>query len=89
MYLSLLGKQGLKHVAHLCLDKAAYARERLGRIPGVAVMGSSPTFNELTLHLPISRVETDPEALVAAPRSTPVCRPDEVKAAKDMDFCYT
>jgi glycine dehydrogenase subunit 2 len=28
----------------------------------------------------------DPAAVQAAPRSTPVCRPDEVKAVRDMDF---
>ncbi|MDA1045036.1 MAG: aminomethyl-transferring glycine dehydrogenase subunit GcvPB, partial [Verrucomicrobia bacterium] len=32
--------------------------------------------------------ETHPEALHAAPRTTSVCRPDEVKAAKDMDFAH-
>jgi glycine dehydrogenase subunit 2 len=34
------------------------------------------------------RAETDPGAFDAAPRSTPVCRPDEVKAARAMDFSY-
>jgi glycine dehydrogenase subunit 2 len=34
------------------------------------------------------KAETDPESLKQAPRSTPVSRPDEVKAARDMDFCW-
>jgi glycine dehydrogenase subunit 1 len=51
-YLSLLGKTGLRDVASLCLNKALYAKERLGKIPGVKVMESSPTFNEFTLRLP-------------------------------------
>jgi glycine dehydrogenase subunit 2 len=34
------------------------------------------------------KAETSPDALLAAPVSTPVNRPDEVKAVKDMDFCY-
>jgi len=52
VYLSLLGKQGLKQVAQLCLDKAAYARERIDRIPGVKVKKDAPTFNEFVVELP-------------------------------------
>jgi len=33
-------------------------------------------------------VDTDPNALRAAPTNTPVNRPDEVAAAKNMDFAY-
>jgi glycine dehydrogenase subunit 1 len=56
-YLSLLGRDGLRDVAGLCLDKAAYARQRLAAIPGVRVMDASPTFNEFTLSLPIDAAE--------------------------------
>jgi glycine dehydrogenase subunit 1 len=52
IYLSLLGKEGLKEVAELCLAKTQYARERLKAIPGVSVMEASPVFNELTVRLP-------------------------------------
>ncbi len=34
------------------------------------------------------RAETDPESFAQAPRNTPVSRPDEVKAARDMDLNY-
>jgi glycine dehydrogenase subunit 1 len=57
IYLSLLGKQGLLDVAQLCIDKAAYARERLDMIPGVEVMKASPTFNEFTVSLPMDAGE--------------------------------
>ncbi|MBN1578932.1 MAG: aminomethyl-transferring glycine dehydrogenase subunit GcvPA [Chitinispirillaceae bacterium] len=57
LYLSLIGKEGLKDVAKLCLNKAHYARERIKAIPGVAVMDSSPTFNEFTVKLPIDAGE--------------------------------
>ena len=60
-YLSLLGKEGLKEVAELCLAKAAYAKERFRNIPGVRVLESSPTFNEFTIELPV-----DAEALAGA-----------------------
>ena len=57
LYLSLLGSAGLRAVADLCLDKTCYARERLGRIPGVEVMDSSPVFNEFTVRLPVDAAE--------------------------------
>ncbi len=52
IYLSLVGKEGLREVARLCADKAQYCRERLDAIPDVRVMSSSPTFNEMTVLLP-------------------------------------
>jgi glycine dehydrogenase subunit 1 len=57
LYLSLLGKEGLKATARLCCDKAHYARERLKAVRGVAVMESSPVFNEFTIKLPIDAGE--------------------------------
>jgi glycine dehydrogenase subunit 1 len=57
IYMSLLGKEGLKDVADLCFNKASYARERIKSIPGVQVMESSPTFNEFTVKLPIDAGE--------------------------------
>jgi glycine dehydrogenase subunit 1 len=56
-YLSLLGKEGLRETALLCLNKAHYAKQRLKTIPGVAVMESSPTFNEFTVRLPMDAAE--------------------------------
>ena len=52
MYLSWLGKQGLRELALLCARKAEYAKTRLGAIPGVEVKKTAPTFNEFTLALP-------------------------------------
>ncbi|MBN1868342.1 aminomethyl-transferring glycine dehydrogenase subunit GcvPA [Candidatus Sumerlaeota bacterium] len=52
IYLCLLGREGIKQVARLCLAKAEYARQRLEAIPGVEVKRSSPTFNEFTVVLP-------------------------------------
>ena len=57
IYLSLLGKEGLKQAAQLCCDKAHYAKERLKAIPQVTVMQTSPTFNEFTVKLPIDAGE--------------------------------
>jgi len=57
MYLSLIGKEGLKEIASLCVDKAHYAKERIKLIPSVKVMESSPTFNEFTIKLPVDAGE--------------------------------
>jgi glycine dehydrogenase subunit 1 len=51
IYLSLLGTEGLREVAQLCLDKANYAKKRLKAIRNVEVMESSPTFHEFTVRL--------------------------------------
>lgn len=52
IYLSLIGKTGLKELAELNFNKAEFAKSRLEKIPGVTVKRSSPTFNEFTLLLP-------------------------------------
>lgn len=52
IYLSWLGKAGFKDLAHICAQKAEYAKTRLGAIPGVNVKKSAPTFNEFTIELP-------------------------------------
>ncbi|HEX3020466.1 MAG TPA: aminomethyl-transferring glycine dehydrogenase subunit GcvPA [Chitinispirillaceae bacterium] len=57
IYMSLLGREGIKQVASLCVDKAHYAKERIKAIPGVKVMESSPTFNEFTIKLPVDAGE--------------------------------
>jgi glycine dehydrogenase subunit 1 len=57
IYLSLIGKQGIKEVASLCLSKANYMKERLKAISSVKVMESNPTFNEFTVRLPIDAGE--------------------------------
>jgi glycine dehydrogenase subunit 1 len=57
IYLSLMGKNGLKDVALLCYNKAQYAKERLKAISGIKVMESSPTFNEFTVKLPVDAAE--------------------------------
>lgn len=53
IFMSLLGRQGLKDLAQLNFDKAEYAKEILSQIKGVDVKRSAPTFNEFTLHLPV------------------------------------
>lgn len=52
IYLSLLGKTGLKELAELNYNKAEFAKSILEKIPGVTVKRTSPTFNEFTILLP-------------------------------------
>ncbi|MBD3380121.1 MAG: aminomethyl-transferring glycine dehydrogenase subunit GcvPA [Candidatus Omnitrophica bacterium] len=52
IYMSLIGKEGLKKVARLCLDKTEYARERISGIRDVEVKKEWPTFNEFVVKLP-------------------------------------
>jgi glycine dehydrogenase subunit 1 len=54
IYLALVGKEGLRRVAHACVAKAAYARRRLEAVPGIEPLTDAPTFNEFALRLPVS-----------------------------------
>jgi glycine dehydrogenase subunit 1 len=51
IFMCLYGKEGLRDVAQLCLDKAQYAKAKLAGVRGVEVT-DEPTFNEFTVRLP-------------------------------------
>jgi len=57
IYLSILGKSGVKELAELNYQKSEFAKDVLGKVPGVQVKRSSPTFNEFTILLPINADE--------------------------------
>ncbi|MFC1783068.1 aminomethyl-transferring glycine dehydrogenase subunit GcvPA [Planctomycetota bacterium] len=65
IYLSLVGKQGLKEIAQLCADKAGYAYQKLTQIPKVKPhFDYKWFFNEFVIDLPITAQEAS-EKLVA------------------------
>jgi len=49
VYLSLVGKKGLRQVAELSYHKAHYAAEQLSKLPGMGLCFSEPYFHEFAL----------------------------------------
>lgn len=52
VYLSLLGKGGLRQVAELCYHKAHYLADRLSQLPGFRRTYAEPFFHEFAIQLP-------------------------------------
>lgn len=61
VYLSIMGKNGLKTVAGLCLQKAHYAADRIAAIPGFRLAYPAPFFHEFTVETPVptARIVSD------------------------------
>jgi glycine dehydrogenase subunit 1 len=52
MYLSLLGKEGLREVATQCLQKAAYLRNKLRSVQTIELPFAGPVYNEFVVRTP-------------------------------------
>jgi glycine dehydrogenase subunit 1 len=52
MYLSLMGKEGLREVGEQCLQKTAYLRKKLNGVGSVALPFSGPVYNEIVVRTP-------------------------------------
>jgi glycine dehydrogenase subunit 1 len=52
VYMSLLGKHGLRQVAELCYHKAHYAADQISKLPGFSLVSRDPFFNEFTVKCP-------------------------------------
>jgi glycine dehydrogenase subunit 1 len=59
VFLSCLGKEGLKELALMNLNKAEYAKKAVSRIQGCKLNFSAPTFNEFVV-----QVEKEPEKVL-------------------------
>jgi glycine dehydrogenase subunit 1 len=53
IYLSLLGKKGLKEVAEQCFHKAHYCASQINSIDGFKLLNTEPFFNEFVIQCPI------------------------------------
>jgi len=63
VYMSLLGKEGLKNVAELNYHKAHYAADQISKIPGYSICSSQPFFNEFAVCCPGPAVELNAHLL--------------------------
>jgi glycine dehydrogenase subunit 1 len=52
VYMSLLGKHGLRQVAELCYHKSHYAARRIASIKGYRLWSPAPFFNEFVIRCP-------------------------------------
>jgi glycine dehydrogenase subunit 1 len=52
VYMSLIGKEGLREVANLSLQKAHYAASEIAKLPGYKMACKSAFFKEFTVHCP-------------------------------------
>jgi len=57
MYLSLLGKEGLREVALQCAQKTAYLRTKLQAISAIELPFSGPVYNEMVVRTPFPATE--------------------------------
>jgi glycine dehydrogenase subunit 1 len=67
VYLSALGKQGLREVAELNYHKAHYAADQIDTVPGFSVERSRPFFNEFIVRGPMPAREINRYLLEEAP----------------------
>ena len=49
VYMSLLGKHGIKQLANLCYQKAHYAAEQISKLDGYLVVSQTPFFHEFVV----------------------------------------
>jgi glycine dehydrogenase subunit 1 len=52
VYLSLVGRQGLRRVAELCYHRAHYAAGQIAKLPGYSVLDRGPFFKEFVVRCP-------------------------------------
>ncbi len=63
IYMSLLGKQGLRQVAELCYHKAHYTANQIAALPGYTVRQKTPFFNEFVVECPRPAAEINAHLL--------------------------
>jgi glycine dehydrogenase subunit 1 len=56
VYLETMGRKGIQEVAHQCVQKAAYAAQRIAALSGFSLPFTGPRFNEFVVRAPIKAV---------------------------------
>jgi glycine dehydrogenase subunit 1 len=59
VYLSLMGKEGIRKVANLSVQKAHYAARRISDISSYSLAYDVPFFNEFVVHCPVPAAEVN------------------------------
>lgn len=57
VYLSAMGKQGIKEVAEQCYNKAHYLASKIAELPGFSLYNDKPFFKEFMVKTPIPAAE--------------------------------
>ncbi len=52
VYMSLMGRQGMRKVAELCYHRAHYAAAEIAKLPGYEVLNNGPFFKEFVVRCP-------------------------------------
>jgi glycine dehydrogenase subunit 1 len=52
LYMSLMGRQGMRRVAELCYHRAHYAASQISQLPGYEVLDDQPFFKEFVVRCP-------------------------------------
>jgi glycine dehydrogenase subunit 1 len=63
VYMSLLGRNGLRQVSELCFHKAHYAAESIAAIPGYELWSKANFFNEFVVRCPLPAQQVVDELL--------------------------
>ncbi|MBE0411483.1 MAG: aminomethyl-transferring glycine dehydrogenase subunit GcvPA [Anaerolineales bacterium] len=63
LYLSVLGRHGLRQVAELCYHKAHYTADQIASLDGYSLWSEKPFFNEFVVKCPIPASEVNAHLL--------------------------
>lgn len=63
VYMSLLGKSGIRQVAELCYHKAHYAAGQIAKLKGFSLAYNDPFFNEFVVKCPVPVAEINDHLL--------------------------
>lgn len=63
IYLSLIGKEGLKEVANLCYSKGHYAAQEISKLDGYSLWSDAPFFHEFAVECPKPAAEINKHLL--------------------------